>query len=108
MPLVQVMQARQSVHPHQLRTNRGACVVSIIELLTVPEIARELRVSQTTVYRLIDAGELPHTPVGKRRKLVTRQQLDAYLAASAVDPNELETQAARIRAARDRIDVQAS
>lgn len=72
------------------------------ELLTVPEVARELRVSETAVYRMIGAGEMPHTVIGVRRYVVTRDQLDAYIAAAGVDPGELEAQAAAIRAARER------
>lgn len=37
--------------------------------LTVAEVARELRVSTMTVYRLIKAEELPATRVGKSLRL---------------------------------------
>jgi excisionase family DNA binding protein len=34
-----------------------------VECLTVSEVAKQLRVSSATVYRLIDGGELQHTRV---------------------------------------------
>ena len=52
------------------------------ELLTVAEVALELRVGESNVYRLIQSGQMPHTRIGKRRYVVSRDQLDAYIAAS--------------------------
>lgn len=78
-------------------------MAEVVELLTVPEVAAELRSSETNVYRLIQNGSMPHTIIGKRRYLITRAQLDAYLVSRTVDPAELEATAARIRAERDAI-----
>ena len=55
------------------------------ELLTVAEVALELRVGESNVYRLIQSGQMPHTRIGKRRYVVSRDQLDAYIAANAVE-----------------------
>ena len=49
--------------------------------VTVGEVARQLRVSNMTVYRLISAGELPAVRVGKSYRL-REEDVDAYLAAS--------------------------
>lgn len=56
-------------------------------LLTVAEVARELRVSTMTVYRLVQAGELPAFRIGKNYR-IKRNDLDAYLAAGAVRADE--------------------
>jgi excisionase family DNA binding protein len=49
--------------------------------VTVGEVARQLRVSNMTVYRLISAGDLPAVRVGKSYRL-REEDVDAYLAAS--------------------------
>ena len=48
--------------------------------VTVGEVARQLRVSNMTVYRLIQAGELAAVRVGKSYRL-REEDVDAYLAA---------------------------
>jgi len=47
--------------------------------LTVAEVARMLRVSNMTVYRLVNAGELPAVRIGKSYR-VGQEDLDKYLA----------------------------
>jgi excisionase family DNA binding protein len=49
------------------------------ELYSIPEAARKLRVGRTTIYGLLDSGELDSIRIGQRR-LVTDSQLDAYVA----------------------------
>jgi len=49
--------------------------------LTVAEVADMLRVSNMTVYRLINAGSLPAVRVGKSYRL-TEADIDRYLAQS--------------------------
>ncbi len=56
-------------------------------LLTVAEVADELRVSTMTVYRLVKAGELPAFRIGKNYR-IKRDDLDAYLTAGAVRADE--------------------
>jgi excisionase family DNA binding protein len=48
--------------------------------LTVAEVASLLRVSNMTVYRLIEAGDLPAGRVGKSFR-IREVDLDKYLAA---------------------------
>lgn len=50
------------------------------QMLTVAEIAAELRVSKMTVYRLVNERELPSVRVGRSVR-VRRSDLAAYLAA---------------------------
>lgn len=47
--------------------------------LTVAEVASMLRVSNMTVYRLINAGDLPAVRVGKSYRL-REDDVDKYLA----------------------------
>ena len=47
--------------------------------LTVAEVAQQLRVSNMTVYRLINAGELSAVRVGKSYRL-REDDVDKYLA----------------------------
>lgn len=48
-------------------------------MLTIPEVAKELRVGRTSVYRLISTGELPSVLVGGSRR-VPSEALDRYIA----------------------------
>jgi excisionase family DNA binding protein len=48
--------------------------------LTVGEVAAVLRVSNMTVYRLINAGGLPAVRIGRSFR-IHREDLDRYLAA---------------------------
>ena len=56
------------------------------ELLTIPEAAHEMRVSRTTVYRLINAGRLPVVHVGtgnkRARARVAREAITEIKKAS--------------------------
>lgn len=48
------------------------------QFLTVGEVARVLRVSNMTVYRLISSGQLPAVRVGKSYRL-REEDVDRYL-----------------------------
>lgn len=54
------------------------------DLLTVAEVADELRVSTMTVYRLIQRDELPALRIGRSYR-IERDDLDAYLAGQTTD-----------------------
>jgi excisionase family DNA binding protein len=56
------------------------------DLLTVLEVARELKVSRMTVYRRIYALELPAVDIGsgKSKLRVKRPALEAYIDARQV------------------------
>lgn len=52
------------------------------QLLTVAEVAEYLRVSETTVYRLLQQGLLPGVKVGSNWR-VGQHALDTFLAGEA-------------------------
>ncbi len=51
------------------------------DFLTVAEVARRLRVSNMTVYRLINSGQLPAARIGKSYR-IRDADVDAYLENS--------------------------
>ena len=55
--------------------------ISSIAFLTIAEVAAQMRVSKMTVYRLVHAGELPATRVGRSFR-VTASDVDEYLRKS--------------------------
>lgn len=50
------------------------------KFLTVQEVAKNLRVSTMTIYRLIEAGELSATRIGRSYR-ISRANINAYLSA---------------------------
>ncbi len=52
------------------------------ELLTVKEVAAELKVCTATVYKLVDRGDLPHVRVLNSIR-VRREALSAWLTSAA-------------------------
>lgn len=56
------------------------------QLLTVAEVAKELRVHRTYVNRLIQKREIAHVPVGLHRRLIPRTALADYLERTTVQP----------------------
>ncbi|MCC5949689.1 MAG: helix-turn-helix domain-containing protein [Nitriliruptoraceae bacterium] len=56
-------------------------------LLTVAEVADALRVSNMTVYRLINAGQLAALRIGKNYR-IRMHDLDAFLADGEVSARE--------------------
>lgn len=56
-------------------------------LLTVSEVAADLRVSNMTVYRLIRGGQLPALRVGRNYR-IRQADLEAYLQAGSVQAEE--------------------
>lgn len=48
--------------------------------VTVAEVAKQLRVSNMTVYRLVQAGDLPAVRVGRSYR-IQEEDVDRYLAA---------------------------
>jgi len=56
-----------------------------VEILNVPEVADILRTSETQVYRLIKAGQLPSISLGTRRRVISREDLDEFIRRGGVD-----------------------
>lgn len=46
--------------------------------LTPPEVASELRLGKSTVYRMVETGQLPGVRIGKCVR-IPREELDAFL-----------------------------
>lgn len=53
--------------------------MTVVELLTLPEVAAQLRVSLRTVQRLVRDGRIRVVRV-RRRPLVTSRELAAFIA----------------------------
>lgn len=49
------------------------------DVISVPEVARRLKISKTLVYEGIRAGRIPGIQVGERRVIVPKQQFEAWL-----------------------------
>jgi len=58
------------------------------KLLTVDEVAEILRVSPSSVYRRIQAGELPAVKLGHRQVRIKQEDLDAYIEAHRITSTE--------------------
>lgn len=59
-----------------------------LRYLTVAEVAEEMRVSKMTVYRLVQAGQLPAVRVGRSYRVpedALRVYLDASVTGQVVD-----------------------
>jgi excisionase family DNA binding protein len=61
----------------------------VSDLLTVHEVAAELRVHEATVRRWIEAGDLRAQRLGKRSIRIGRIELDRFIAASGTQPEPI-------------------
>lgn len=57
--------------------------ISPAQLLSPAEVAGRLRIGRSTVYELIDRGEIPAVRVGRQYR-VEPERLDAYLREQSV------------------------
>lgn len=48
-------------------------------LITIPELCKELGIGRTTAYKMIKSGQLSHGHIG-RKIVVHRSELDRYIA----------------------------
>jgi excisionase family DNA binding protein len=53
---------------------------SRMRFVTVAEVAEQMRVSNMTVYRLVQAGQLPAVRIGRSYR-IREEDVDKYLAA---------------------------
>jgi excisionase family DNA binding protein len=60
-------------------------VISAPRPLTLKEVAGRLRISKRTVERLIERGRLRAVRVSPRRRIVTPEDLGAFLAGEKCD-----------------------
>ena len=57
-----------------------------MDIYTIPEVAKRLRVNQTTVSRLIHRGELKAYKIGRIYR-ITKEEVDRFLNASKTENN---------------------
>jgi excisionase family DNA binding protein len=60
-----------------------------IQWLGTKEAARYLGITQRTLYKLINAGQLPAYKIGRVIR-VRRDEVDAFLDTARIKPGELE------------------
>jgi excisionase family DNA binding protein len=58
--------------------------LSEVKFLTVAEVAKLMRVSKMTVYRLVHAGDLPAVQIGRSFR-VPEQAVHDYLRAAFIE-----------------------
>ena len=55
--------------------------------LTVPEVAKMLRMSRQTIYNMVKAGDIPHFRVGTKVRF-NRADIDALMQTKTVTTGE--------------------
>lgn len=55
--------------------------------LTVPEVAKLLRMSRQTIYNMVKAGDIPHFRIGNKVRF-NRADLDALMQTKPVTTGE--------------------
>jgi excisionase family DNA binding protein len=60
------------------------------QILTVPQVAEELRVTAQTIRNWIDSGALPAAKIGRAFR-IRREHVDALLARAQADSSSLAT-----------------
>jgi putative molybdopterin biosynthesis protein len=61
--------------------------VELEQSLTVPEVAKMLRMSRQTIYNMVKAGNIPHFKVGNKVRF-NRADLDALMQTKSVTTGE--------------------
>jgi putative molybdopterin biosynthesis protein len=61
--------------------------VELEQSLTVPEVAKMLRMSRQTIYNMVKSGDIPHFRVGNKVRL-NRADLDALMQTKTVTTGE--------------------
>jgi len=81
-----------SVELGQREGNEAHMTKTPEKLLTVDEVAEILQVSPTTVYRRIQAGELPAIKLGHRQVRIKPEDLEAYIEAHRITGEQAESE----------------
>jgi len=61
--------------------------VELEQSLTVPEVAKMLRMSRQTIYNMVKAGDIPHFRVGNKVRF-NRADLDALMQTKSETTGE--------------------
>jgi excisionase family DNA binding protein len=70
-----------SMSANQEPNQQAPPTIGQVQFLTVAEVAKVMRVSKMTVYRLVHAGELPAARVGRSFRVAERD-VHAYLESA--------------------------
>lgn len=62
---------------------------TVEQVLTVPEAAAFLRVNVKTLYKMIEAGQVPHVRMTERRIRLRRSTLVAWMEGQESDSRKL-------------------
>jgi putative molybdopterin biosynthesis protein len=63
--------------------------VELEQSLTVPEVAKMLRMSRQTIYNMVKAGDIPHFRIGNKVRF-NRADLDALMQTKTVTTGEFK------------------
>jgi excisionase family DNA binding protein len=77
------LRTRETMPTNQQRSSEPTAISSV-QFLTVAEVAKMMRVSKMTVYRLVHSGDLPAVRVGKSFR-VPEQAVHTYLENAYFD-----------------------
>jgi putative molybdopterin biosynthesis protein len=61
--------------------------VELEQSLTVPEVAKMLRMSRQTIYNMVKAGDIPHFRIGNKVRF-NRADLEALMQTKTVTTGE--------------------
>jgi len=61
--------------------------VELEQSLTVPEVAKMLRMSRQTIYNMVKSGDIPHFRVGNKVRF-NRADIDALMQTKPVTTGE--------------------
>jgi putative molybdopterin biosynthesis protein len=61
--------------------------VELEQSLTVPEVAKMLRMSRQTIYNMVKAGDIPHFRVGNKVRF-NRADIDALMQTKTATTGE--------------------
>jgi excisionase family DNA binding protein len=58
------------------------------DVMSVEEIAEYLRISESTVWRLIKEGSIPYIDIGVRRFIFSKRRIDDWLYEISIAPKQ--------------------
>lgn len=84
VPIIKHRMERNKIEIERTATPKRNTGAAQSLLLSVREVAQELRLCTNTIYTLMDRGELPYVRVFKR-KMVARETLTKFIASHEVN-----------------------
>ena len=80
----------QEERPERPQTKQEGAAAGGLDLLSIPEVCKELGMGKSWVYRHIQSGEIPSVKLGRNIK-VRREDLERYLEAQRYQPTDSES-----------------